>query len=84
MKIIPVLKATWSSSRNVEDCLIMISEDIHNKLPDETTDAELSEIYSEQAELLARELISSLPGGTLDRLVAKLLEFTASNLMVTK
>lgn len=84
MKIISVMKAEPSSRGNVEDCLIIISDNISEEFFEEITVAELGKIYSKQAELLASVLLSSLPGGTLDRLTAKLLEFTASNLMVTK
>lgn len=49
--------------------------------PDVTLET-LGELFDREARLIAEALIGSLPGGTLDRLVGRLLEYKASHFIV--
>jgi hypothetical protein len=50
--------------------------------PDHFSPAEASHRFNEEAGIILRHLVSALPGGTLDRLLIRLLEHKASQLRV--
>lgn len=63
--------------------VITISGDIEQAINPRTDDLEkASEVFDTQAEYLFLALRDSLPGGTIDRLIGKLLAYKASHFHV--
>lgn len=83
MRTVHVYKAMRSGSFSPESVTIVVD----TELPDfDYSDPDLlkkaSEFYDQQAHSLLQALTDALPGGTIDRLLAKLLEHKASHFRV--
>lgn len=81
MTTVNVCKASASGNCPVDSVTLVIDGDVPNfdyKAPLE----ECAQFYDEQAQLIFDALTNSLPGGTLDRLLGKMLAHKASHFRV--
>jgi len=80
---VSVHKASPIGKQQIENASILIAGNIEHEMP---KDAELSaagRVFDAEAEQIFIALRDSLPGGTMDRLVGKLLAYKASHFYVS-
>ena len=78
MKMLVISKALPAGSQVIEDYTIVLTD----KPPSFSSLADLAKFFDNDAEDLAEVLEHTLPGGTFDRLVAKLLMHKAGHFMI--
>lgn len=61
-----------------------VSLEIHKHIPTDLGSKELTALYDADAQRIVDALWSTLPGGTIDRLIARLLMRAASQLQVSR
>ncbi len=77
-KSIFTYKAQSIGDKKVEDIIILLT----NEMPEFKTVEKSNRLFEMEASELAEVLCNTLPGGTLDRLIAKLLMKKASSFVV--
>lgn len=78
MNEVKVAKFDPLQNQTAEDTVISIAEDYPISLNNDRTTEELVAYYENQAELIADALFNSLPQGTCDRLLIKLMQHKTS------
>ncbi len=83
MNEVSVHKAAPIGGRKVENASILIAGNIEHEMPKDADLGTAGRVFDAEAEQIFIALRDSLPGGTMDRLVGKLLAYKASHFYVS-